>query len=74
MCVVHLCFVKNSVNDDDSPCWVEVVLTRAVQYVKRKWTSNVATILYELSCFVSELSETRPIYEMVITVLLGKTV
>ena len=36
MCVVHLCFVKNSDSDDGAPCWVEVVLTRAVQYVKRK--------------------------------------
>ena len=37
MCAVYLCFVRNSVNDDDTPCWVEIVLNQALDYVKRKW-------------------------------------
>ena len=38
MCAAQLCFVKNSDSDDGSPCWVEVLLTRAVQYVKREFS------------------------------------
>ena len=36
LCAVHLCFVRNSESDDDAPCWVEIVLTQALDYVKRK--------------------------------------
>ena len=36
MCAVHLCFIKNSKNDEGAPCWVEIILTQAMQYVKSK--------------------------------------
>ena len=36
LCIVHLCFVKDGANDEDTPCWVEIELNRAEAYVKRK--------------------------------------
>lgn len=36
MCVVQMCFVKNSDSDENSPCWVEIVSTQAVDYVHSK--------------------------------------
>lgn len=35
MCVVHICFVKNSDCDETCPCWTEIVLTPAVDYVQK---------------------------------------
>ncbi|XP_046857357.1 unconventional myosin-IXa-like isoform X2 [Xenia sp. Carnegie-2017] len=35
LCIVHLCFVKDSANDEDTPCWVEIELSRAEAYLKQ---------------------------------------